>query len=418
MKKRVTLIFILFCVMMQGEAAALNPDMELDTELTGYIETRHCFRAKESNKCLASETLARLEGNLSTDGLFLFVSTNLSANHRFEDESGVSIHEAYMDFISSSWDLRAGRQIITWGSADGVRITDNIAPSDLSEYITRDFDEIRMAVDALKFRIFGPHGTAELIYLPFFKAGILPENDNPWDLGGLSSKETFKKSSRAAEPDRNFKNGEIAAKYAFFFPGFDCALSYIYTWNDFPYYAFSRKPGEPEDVYHITPEFHRIHIAGLEFSKPHGDFVFRGEGGFFHGSRYSDKNKETPLHKKNLVKWLLGLDWYPGNSWSILCQITGDRILEYSDEIARAKQSSMVTLNLSKKLLREKLTMSGMHYYNLDKGDSLTRLSGEYELKDGLSLFIGSDIFKGNETGDFGKYKNNSQLWVKAKYSF
>ena len=404
--------------MAQGVSAGLNPEIDLDTELAGYVETRHCFQAKGPNDCLASETLARLEGRASTEAFSLFTSVNLSANHRFSEESGVSIHEAYVDYVSSSWDLRAGRQIITWGNADGVRITDNISPSDMSEYITRDFDEIRMAVDALKIRMFGSHGTGELIYLPFFKAGILPEDDSPWALGGFSSTDTLTQSSGDAEPGRNLENGEIAVKYAFFLPGFDFALSYFYTWNDQPYYTFTHKTGEADDIYLVTPKFHRIHIAGLEFSRPHGDFVFRGEAGFLHGSRYSSRKKGIPLHKKDQVKWLLGVDWYPGNNWSLLCQVTGDRIFGYSDEIARDKQSAMATLNLSKKLLREKFTVSGMHYYDLDEGDSLTRFSGEYELKDGFSLFIGSDIFKGDRAGDFGRYRDNTQVWAKVKYSF
>ena len=404
--------------MTQGATAGLNPGMYLDTELSGYVETRHCFQVKSPNDSLASETLARVEGRASTDGLSLFASVNLSANHRLEDESGVSVHEAYIDYVSSAWDLRAGRQIITWGNADGVRITDNISPSDLSEYITRDFDEIRMAVDALKFRLFGSHGTAELIYLPFFKAGIQPEDDSPWMVGGLSSTDSLTKSSGDAEPDGDLENGEVAAKYAFFLPGIDFALSYFYTWNDFPCYAYTLKPGEPDDTYLVTPEFHRLHITGLEFSRPHGDFVFRGEAAFFHGSRFSSREKGAPLHKKDQVKWLLGVDWYPGSNWSLLCQMTGDRILGYSDEIAREAHTTMATLNLSKKLLREKLTVSGMHYYNLNEEDSLTRLSGEYEVRDGFSLFLGLDIFKGDRAGDFGKYRDNTQVWFKAKYSF
>ncbi|MCP4118462.1 MAG: hypothetical protein GY737_24310 [Desulfobacteraceae bacterium] len=406
--------------MAQGASAGLVPALEtdLETELAGYVETRHCFQAKSPNDTLASETLARVEGRASTDALSLFASVNLSANHRFGDESGVSVHEAYVDYVSSAWDLRAGRQIITWGNADGVRITDNISPSDLSEHITRDFDEIRMAVDALKFRFFGAGGTAELIYIPFFKAGILPDDDSPWAVGGFSPADTVTESSGDAEPGRGLENGEIAAKYAFFLPGFDFALSYFYTWNDFPYYAFTPKAEEADDTYFITPGFHRLHITGLEFSKPHGDFVFRGEAALFHGGRYSSREKGGPLHKKDQVKWLLGVDWYPGGNWSLLCQVTGESILGYSDGIARDEHTTMVTWNLSRKLLREKLTLSGMHYYTLDEGDSLIRLSGEYEVMDGFSLFLGSDIFKGDRAGDFGRYRDNTQVWVKAKYSF
>jgi len=254
--------------------------------------------------------------------------------------------------------------------------------------------------------------------MPFFKAGVLPEEDSPWAVGGFSPTDTVTASSSDAEPGNDLENGEIAAKYAFFLPGFDFALSYFYTWNDFPYYEFTRKGGEPEDTYLVTPGFHRLHITGLEFSRPQGDFVFRGEAAFFHGSRHSSREKGAALRKKDQVKWLLGVDWYPGSNWSLLCQVTGDHILGYSDAMARDEHTTMVTLNLSRKFLREKLTVSGMHYYTLDAGDSLTRLSGAYEVMDGFSLFLGSDIFKGDRAGDFGRYRDNSQVWVKAKYSF
>ena len=59
-----------------------------------------------------------------------------------------------------------------------------------------------------------------------------------------------------------------------------------------------------------------------------------------------------------------------------------------------------------------------MHYFNMDIKDSFTRLSAEYQVMDGFSLFFGSDIFTGDREGDFGRYKDNTQVWAKAKYSF
>ena len=307
--------------------------------------------------------------------------------------------------MAPSWDLRLGRQIIIWGNSDGVRITDNISPSDLSEYITRDFDEIRMAVDALKFRFFGDNGTGELIFIPFFKQGILPGKDSPWAVGNIAN-ETMDNN----RPDKTIENGELGAKYALFLPGFDMGLSYFYTWNDFPYYT--RNNGSRS----LNPEFHRLHIFGVEFSRLYKDVVFRGEAAFSHGNRYGSGAMDC-LVKKDQIKWLLGLDWSPGNNWSLSFQVTEDRILGFSDRIQQKEQSTMVTASISKKLFREKLILSGMHYFNLNEQDSLTRLSSEYQVMDGLSLFLGTDIFQGC-TGSFGRYTENTQVWVKAKYNF
>lgn len=379
-------------------------------DFSGYVETRHCMQVESPNDLLASETMARLETRSFKDVWSLFTSINLSANHKLEDESGISMHEAYIDYVASSWDLRLGRQIIIWGNADGFRITDNISPSDLSEYITRDFDEIRMAVDAVKLRFLGTHGTGELIYIPFFRQGISPDKDSPWSLGDLSCTSI----TAGNKPEKNIENGELGAKYALFLPGFDMAVSYFYTWNDFPYYAYTGNTGSCQ----VNPQFYRLHIYGLELSRPYNDFVFRGEAAFSHGNRYLSTPRDASLEKKDQIKWLLGLDWSPGSNWFLSFQVTEDRILDYSAKIQQTKQSAMVTANISKKLFREKLILSGMHYLNLDEKDSLTRLSSEYQVMDGFSLFFGSDIFTGKRSGGFGRYKDNTQVWARAKYSF
>lgn len=399
-------IFFIFILASTSHAFEISGQ---EFDFSGYAETRHCAQTKSPNDFLASETMARLETRSFKENWSLFASMNLSANHTLKDESGVSIHEAYIDYVGPSWDVRLGRQIIIWGNADGVRITDNISPSDLSEYISRDFDEIRMAVDAVKLRITGDKGTGELIYIPFFRQGISPDEDSPWALGKSDSDTTGN-----SKPRKNIENGELGAKYALFLPGVDMALSYFYTWNDFPYYTCTRDTGSCQ----ATSPFHRLHIFGLEFSRPCNDFVFRGEAAFFHGKRYLSKIENSPLTQRDQIKWLLGIDWSPGNNWSLSFQGTEDRILDYPTNIQQREHSTMITANISKKLFREKLTLSGMHYLNLNEKDSLTRLSSEYQVSDGFSLFFGSDIFKGEKTGNFGKYKENTQVWLKAKYSF
>lgn len=409
MRSNQRLAYIIFwCLFLASTAHAFEFSGQ-EFDLSGYLETRHCLQVKAPNDWLASETMARLETRSFKDDWSLFASMNLSANHAREDESGGSIHEAYIDYVAPSWDLRLGRQIIIWGNSDGVRITDNISPSDLSEYITRDFDEIRMAVDALKLRFFGDNGTGELIFIPFFKQGILPDNDSPWAVGSSFDNEIMDKN----RPDKNIKNGELGAKYALFLPGFDMALSYFYTWNDFPYYTQTRK----NDSRLVNPEFHRLHIFGVEFSRLYKDVVFRGEAAFSHGNRYGSSTMDC-LVKKDQIKWLLGMDWSPGNNWSLSFQVTEDRILGFSDKIQQKEQSSMVTVSISKKLFREKLILFGMHYFNLNEQDSLTRLSSEYQVMDGLSLFLGTDIFTGCQSGSFGRYTENTQVWAKVKYNF
>ncbi len=385
---------------------------EQAVDVSGYLESRHCLQTQSPNEFLASETLLRPEIRSSKDGFELFASADISENHVNADESGIELHEAYVDYIASVWDLRLGRQIITWGNADGVRITDNICPSDYSEYITRDFDEIRVAVDALKLRWFSKYGSAELIYIPFFEAGILPGPDSPWAVGGMGEDISIDGSD---EPEKELENGEIAVKYAFFFPGWDCAFSYFYTWNDFPVYAFTEIPGPGMSA---AATYERRHIYGLELSLPYRNFVIRGETAYTRDGLYQPRMAARPLQKKDSIQWLLGLDWYPGNQWTLLCQLVDERIRDHSAALCAAAHSTIATFNLSRDLFREKLTLSVMLYYDLDIHDSLARLSADYKPVDGCTLSFGADIFSGDREGDFGQYKDNTQVWTKLKYYF
>ena len=246
-----------------------GPLQAMDTEFTGFLETRHNIQVKSPNNTLASETLARLEAALYTENTTWFGAANLSENHLLGDESGVSLHEGYLDWIVGSVSLRAGRQIIIWGQADGIRIVDNISPLDYSETLTRDFDEIRMGVDGVNAKYAGDMGDFQLIWIPVYKSGKMPSPDSPWYLGGTGARHVVS----GGEPDDPIRDAEVAARYALYLPGGDLAFSYFYTWNDFPGY---RPVGAGTDS--ALEEVHdRMHIFGAEFSKPLGEFVARAE---------------------------------------------------------------------------------------------------------------------------------------------
>lgn len=70
--------------------------------------------------------------------------------HYFDNDLELGLREAYLDLNFSNFNLRAGKQQIIWGKAEGVFITDIVSPKDLSEFLLRDFDEIRMGVTSLK----------------------------------------------------------------------------------------------------------------------------------------------------------------------------------------------------------------------------------------------------------------------------
>ena len=75
------------------------------------------------------------------------------------------------------------------------------------------------------------------------------------------------------------------------------------------------------------------------------------------------------------------------------------------------------TLGISRKLLRSTLTLSSFVYMDLTSVGFFNRTGAEYSLSDQIRLSAGVDLF-GGDGGMFGMYGDNSECWIKMKYTF
>ncbi|MDR2820343.1 MAG: hypothetical protein LBB60_07430 [Desulfovibrio sp.] len=386
-------------------------------KVSGWLEGIHSMRIRAPHDPVTSRLRLRLELAADMGWLYGFASADAEKNWEIDSETGVEPHELWLEHVDTRWDIRVGRQIIIWGKADGVQVTDNISPPDYTESMTRDLDEIRQPVEAAKLRLLGEVVNLELIWIPVFRKAKLPEKDNPWAVSSQPPPGVRMYSDDAREPSPSLENSEAAVKLSGYFSGMDVAASAFYTWDDMPARrrAVSRASGVPE--VRLRPEHHRMTIYGLEFSRPWSDFVFRGEAAYFVGRYRETTALDRNPPPKDSLKWLLGVDWTPGDDWTISAQILNEKIFGYQRCLGAEENDSLATVNISKKLFNQMLTVSNMLYYDLNDGEFFNRGKVEYEIANGFFASAGVDIFSG-KNGQFGMYENNSQIWFKLKYSF
>ncbi|MFC1713176.1 DUF1302 family protein [Candidatus Poribacteria bacterium] len=386
-------------------------------DVKGFVDTYHAARVKEPHDYLTSRTRVRLEAYADGEDASMFASFNAVKNHILPSRTGIELREAYLQYAAESWDLRAGRQIIIWGKADGVQITDVISPLDYTEFLAQDYDDIRMPVDALKFRYLRDQMTVELVWTPVFQSSILPVGDNPWAIGMDVPDDMEIYHEDPVVPERKLGNSEIGGKVSFYLPGIDLALSSLYTWDKFP--VMNQTLTEALDTKYLTiqPEHNRLTFVGIEFSTTYRSFVFRGESALYTGQYFEPQDLSDGLFRKKTINWLLGVDWYPGGGWTLSAQFADFFILDYDEKIGNDRHEMQPTFSISKSLLRETLTLSTFGYVGINDSELFNRSSVDYELTDGLHLEAGIDFFAGDE-GSFGQYKDNTEVWSKAKYSF
>jgi hypothetical protein len=377
-------------------------------ELDGFLESYYSVRLTDDYDFIGERSRIRLNIRNSIDNIYMFASLKGVSNQIIADDNEVEIdlHEAYFEYTQASWDVKIGRQIYSWGKADGLRITDVLSPCDYSEYITRDFDETRIPVDSVKYRYLFPKADLELVWIPIFTEAVYPTGkDNPWYVG-TDQDATINPAEKVED---KLKNSELAMRLSFHLKGIDFSFSTAYLWDDEPAYHLTG-----DHTY--TPRYHRLRFLGVDLSKPVNDFVIRFESAYYQGKYFAAENISGVL-KKDYLYSLVGLDWYPGNNWTVSTQLASKYIFAYDNAIEEDKSQTVVTFNLTKSLFRETFKVKNMVYYEPDQEDGFNRFSIDYAVSDSLHFLTGIDDFFGDE-GQFSDYDHNDSWWIKLKYNF
>ena len=392
--------------------------LAVDIEPQGFVDTYHAVRLHDPYDYLSSRTRLRLEMWVTGEDAVLFASMNAIYNNVIPSDSGIELREAFMDYTAEKWDLRVGRQIIIWGKADGLAITDIISPKDYTEFLARDFDDIRLPVDALRGRLLFDRANVEFLWLPVFRPAVLPPSGTSWAFKYEFPDSVKVEFDYPIEPDLSLKNSELAGKVSFYLSGIDFAVSAFYTWDDLPTVHRTTTSEDDSTLIHYHPEHHRLTFVGAGFSMPWRDFVVRGEAAFYKDRYFEPEDVcSEELFKRHALNGMIGLDWTPGNDWSVTAQCADDFILDYDEEMEKDEHTLLATLNVSKQLFRQTLKLSSMAYYGINENECFLRPSVDYALTDEMHLLLGWDQFFGDK-GMMGQYDDNDEIWMKAKYSF
>ena len=109
---------------------------------------------------------------------------------------------------------------------------------------------------------------------------------------------------------------------------------------------------------------------------------------------------------------LAAIDWYPGSDWTLSAQYAHKYVA-----LGEHRNTGLATLRISKELFHNTLALQSFAYIDVTNGGIYNRFSADYALNDQLHAIVGYDYFHA-DSGMFNVYRHNSELWLKAKYSF
>ena len=407
MMNKTIFFFIIFALLLIGP---LFTSTGQDLSFSGYLKNYTGLQTKKDPEYNIQNSF-NLNMEFSTKMFAFKVNPILKHYASYEQNLVLNLKEMYMDLYFNNVDLRIGKQQIIWGKAEGVFITDVVSPKDLSEFLLPDFDEIRIGVNAVKTDIFIGPTSLEIVFIPIFTASVLPDSDSIWSV--TPSYPVTPTINDTEKVKLRFINSEIFSRFSYLGSVMDFEIMGGYMWDDEP------APHVTNPVLlEITPEHHRLALVGGSFSTGISNIILRVEAAFYFGKYFRKDNPATDegVLKKNYVHYLLGSDFsILGVNFS--AQFIQQIILGYDEAIIKDQLEHMITFRMSKTFLRETLKIELFSYIGINAPDALIRLKLVYDLTDSLEIFLGSNIFLGDE-GLFGQYNDNKMVYTGLKFSF
>src|SRR5665648_499472 len=393
----------------------------------------------------ASAYAVDFSGNLTYSGGYNFTENNLSNTlnldlnfvHNFTDEifaegdliikySDKSVNplmvipqELYVgayELIPNS-DLKAGKLIISWGSADMLSPLDNFNPLPfgmslmdtsqkmgvLSAYFTYYFDDITYLQTIILpsfVPTYMPKSYEEQIYLSMF--------DPQFQAQGIDIESLNITHTLPEKPAWGIKLGRS-------FTSFDAAVSY---YNG---YYFNAYPETIESVFttsgtslNLGLGYPEKSVFGLEFQ---GDFpgidgaTLRGDLAYIVPQPWQVQGED--ILKDPYLKAVIGADYTTSFNLYLNASFIWGFVTEEGDQC-----SPYILLNATKELENSKLTPEYIGIISLKDGSMLNSLGASYDFTDDFSLTFSYVSILGEETSKLGQMESAAGLYLKGEWAF
>jgi len=391
--------------------AVLQPHLETDLPRGWHLDARARLRA---------DGFDRIEpGELRQES-----TSRLSKRVRMGRHAELELRELFAAGpVGPAW-VTLGKQQIVWGEADGLKVLDIVDPQSFREFILDDFEDSRIPLWALNVEL--PVGPTEL-QLIWQPDPTFDDNPRPDALFSPSAPRflppllpgTLPVFRDPQRPQNLLKDGDAGTRWSGQLAGWDWSVNYLYHFDDQPIF-FARQVAGPIPTVVYTPKYRRTHTVGGTFSNSFGDLTVRGELGWqsdrflsTRDARVSDLVVDAPQ-----LRYVIGLDWFGFENTFLSFQVFQSWLLERPPDLLQDPRETAITLLVRRDLWNQQLRLEMIWLHSLKDNDGLLRPKVSYEVRDGVTLYLGFDVFYGTSRGVFGQFDNRDRMVLGMEWGF
>jgi len=386
-----------------------------ELSVSGFLQQNTAFNTGPANpdgrRYKWLEERAQLKLDAAAGGWRMRLKGDVAYDHLGrKDES--ELREGYVDYAAGNWDLRIGRQVITWGLGDLVFVNDVFPKDHEALFAGRPLEYLKRAVDAVKLGAYPEFASFELVVAPSFRESRIPDSRRFWlfdPLPAVTNRETVKPG-----------HGDVGLRVYRDIAGYDAAL-YLYR-------GFQRTPSMRPDSMAAPMKitfFHpKLSVYGASLSGRAGEGVLSLEGAWYDsrqdpaGSEFAVPNSQTRL--------LVGYQIQPAEDLSLGIQYYAEHMHDYgayraalpAGFPAEKRLGHTVTLRVTQLLRHQTLRLSLYALYNASNGDYFVNPELRYSFTDRVWGAVGANFFGGKPWGQFGQLARDDNVYLQVRYEF
>ncbi|MBI5827408.1 MAG: hypothetical protein HZB22_06750 [Deltaproteobacteria bacterium] len=391
-----------------------------DFSIHGFLQGNYSLGIETSNPDGGDLKWAEERGQLKLEGaqeaLRLFLKTDVSFDH-LNENGEFELREAYLDLTQKRWDLRVGRQIVTWGLGDLIFIND-IFPKDYEAFFSgRPLEYLKKGTDAIKAGFYPDIASFELVIIPFFEPNNFPDSNRFWmydPMPGVTNRVQ-------KEPASNIRNTEAALRVYRDIAGFDASI--------YAYKGFYRSPSmvpdsftSPTRIELIYPE---LSVYGVSLQRS----AFGGIAGFEAGyyDSLDDRSGTDPLIPNSQTRFLLSYQRQVIEDFSVTVQYYGEYTHDYAEyestRIAAFPKEprfrDLASIRLTYLIMHQNMRLQWFSFWSPVDRDYLLNPEVRYNFTDHVWAALGANVFGGKkDTTQFGSLDKNDNMYMQARYEF
>jgi hypothetical protein len=327
------------------------------------------------------------------------------------DDYDLDLYEGYISHATPGWDLRLGRQIVRWGKTDQISPADNVNPQDMREFFVPELEDRKIPNWMARIRLFPGDITLEGIFIPFFEENEFDFSGTTWALLGNQANDL---RIRESKPGKGLDNADLGLRTSASLAGWDVAASYLYATEKSPRLRFDPvNPAGPT----LHADYHRQHIWAVEFETTADKFGFRGEGAYF--DKQSLHTESLDSVAKPVAHYVLGVDYLGEQDWYANVQLSHQHVFEYESQILFLRRDNFyLNGEINREFWRGNAMLKLRYALDLYDGGSFLTPEATLSYYKNLELTLGANVFFGPQDSLFGRYRDNDQVFCKAKYYF